>query len=78
MKQAKDLELSIYFDAYGHMLTPKQSEIFDLYYNEDLSLSEIASMKNTSRQAIADSLTRARKRLHELEDGLGLVHQRKS
>lgn len=77
MDRSKDLELSVYFDAYGEMLTSKQSEIFDLYYNEDLSLSEIAFLKHTSRQAVSDSLSRARKRLLELEDGLGLVQQRK-
>lgn len=72
-KQTKDLGLAAYFDAYGSMLTPRQSEVFDLYYNEDLSLSEIAAISNTSRQAVSDTLARARRRLRQLEDGLGLV-----
>ena len=72
-KRIEDLQLAAYYDAYGAMLTPKQSEIFDLYYNEDLSLAEIASLSCTSRQAIADTLARARRRLRALESGLGLV-----
>lgn len=75
-KQVKDLQLSVYYDAYGSMLTRKQSEVFDLYYNEDLSLSEIAALSKTSRQAISDTLARARRRLRQFEDSLGLVTDR--
>lgn len=69
----KDLDLTFYFDAYGAMLTPRQSEVFDLYYHEDLSLGEIAALSNTTRQAVADTLGRARRRLMQCENGLGLV-----
>lgn len=72
-KQGKDLLLTVYYDAYGSMLTPKQAEVFNLYYNEDLSLGEIAALSKTSRQAISDTLARARRRLRQLEEGLGLV-----
>lgn len=72
-RQIKDLGLTVYYDAYSALLTPRQSEVFDLYYNEDLSLGEIAALSRTSRQAIADTLARARRRLLDLEAGLGLV-----
>ena len=34
--------MTMLFDFYGDILTPRQRELFDLYYNEDLSLAEIA------------------------------------
>lgn len=74
MKQ-KDLDFSIYYDYYGKFLTEKQSNLFEMYYNDDLSLAEISSMMGITRQAVRDGLERARKKLLSMEDKLGLVQE---
>lgn len=56
---AKNLEISILLDYYGQMLTEKQLEVAQLYYNEDLSLAEIAQLANNTRQGVRDSIKRA-------------------
>ena len=71
--KATPLEMSLLFDFYGETLTEKQRELFDLYYNEDLSLSEIAEHAGITRQGVRDSVKRAEHALHEMEDKLGLV-----
>ena len=47
---AKNLEISVLLDFYGEMLTEKQRDVVELYYNEDLSLSEIAAHSQITRQ----------------------------
>ena len=69
--KATPLEMSLLFDFYGETLTEKQRELFDLYYNEDLSLSEAAELAGITRPGARDSVKRAA--LHEMEDKLGLV-----
>lgn len=71
--KGKPLEMSLLFDFYGETLTDKQRELFDLYYNEDLSLSEIAEHAGITRQGVRDSIKRAEHALGEMEDKLGLV-----
>ena len=66
--KATPLEMSLLFDFYGETLTEKQRELFDLYYNEDLSLSEIAEHAGITRQGVRDSIKRAEHALHEMED----------
>ena len=61
------LELCLLFDFYGEMLTDKQRELFDLYYNEDLSLSEIAEHAGITRQGVRDAVVRAEHTLTALE-----------
>lgn len=63
------------FDFYGELLTDKQREYFDLHYNEDLSLAEIASLSGVSRQAVWDNIRRAESSLREIEGKVGLVER---
>ena len=73
MSFEKDLKWSLYLDVYGGMLTEKQSKLFDLYYNEDCSLAEIAEQFSISRQGVLDGIRRAQDKLSGLEEKLGLV-----
>lgn len=61
------------FDFYGDLLTDKQKEYYDLHYNSDLSLFEIAEMNGTSRQAVWDIIRRAEQTLRDIETKTGLV-----
>ena len=69
----KSYEMVLLFDFYGGALTQKQQELFDLYYNEDLSLGEIAENEGITRQGVRDAVLRAETVLTELEQSLGLV-----
>ena len=70
---AKDLKYSSLLDIYGGVLTEKQREMLELYYNEDLSLSEIAANEGISRQGVRDSIKRGEEALADLEDKIGVV-----
>ena len=72
---AKDLSVSMLYDFYGDLLTEKQQELIELYYNEDLSLSEIASHSGITRQGVRDSIKRAEFQLAEFEEQLGLANR---
>ena len=69
----KDLSVSLLMDFYGEVLTQKQREVIDLYYNEDLSLAEIAQEAKITRQGVRDSIKRGEMTLHEMEEKLGLA-----
>ena len=71
--KAEELELSLLLDYYGDLLTEKQRTCFELYYNQDLSLSEIAQEAGISRQGVHDSLTRARATLQAMEAKTGAM-----
>ena len=68
----KNVQISILFDFYKELLTRKQADTINLYYNQDLSLSEISEHLNITRQAVRDSIKRGEKLLFELEERLGL------
>ncbi len=69
----KDLKISLLLDYYGGYLTEKQFEVMDLYYNEDLSLAEIAEHTGITRQGVRDSIKRGEATMLELEEKSGLV-----
>ncbi len=66
----KNVKISILCDLYGKLLTEKQFEFLDDYYNNDLSLSEIAENNNITRQAVRDNIKKGEKKLFEYEDKL--------
>ena len=72
MKQ-NALQMTLLLDYYGELLTEKQKTCFDLYYNQDLSLGEIAEEAGISRQGVHDSLARAEATLLDFEQKLGCV-----
>ena len=72
---AKDLRVSFLLDFYGDMLTDTQREVVDAYYNEDLSLAEIAQDRDITRQGVRDAIKRAEQQLLEMEDRLGLTRR---
>lgn len=69
----KNIVLSILCQIYGKLLTERQLAIMEEYYNNDLSLSEIAENNNITRQAVRDNLLKAEKKLMEFEEKLGLM-----
>ena len=65
--------MTMLFDFYGELLTDRQKEFFDLYYNEDLSLAEIAENAGISRQGVRDVIVRAEAAMQEIEDKTGII-----
>jgi len=71
-----DLTLrALYFDFYGSLLTEKQKEIYDLYYQQDLSFGEISEIRGVSREAVYDLLKRTEEALIFYESKLKLVEK---
>ena len=69
------VEVSLLMDYYGSLLTDKQRDIMEWYYNDDLSLAEIAEVNKTSRQAIHDLIKRCYKQLLSYESKLNLLQK---
>ena len=65
--------MAMLYDFYGDLLTDRQKEFYDLYYNEDLSLAEIAENYGITRQGVRDVIVRAEAYLTEIEDKTGLI-----
>lgn len=68
---AKNLDITMLLDIYGDMLTEKQRSFLDYYYNDDLSLSEIAENEGITRQGVRDAIKRAEGILLDMEEKLG-------
>ena len=71
----KNLHYVLLLDCYGSLLTEKQRELLDGYYNEDLSLSELAEPRGISRQAVHDSIRRGEHQLEQLEEQMGIAQR---
>ena len=68
-----DVNMSLLLDFYGDTLSEKQKEAMDLFYNGDLSLSEIAEITGITRQGVRDRIVKSEQILTELENKLGLA-----
>lgn len=67
------VKISILLETYGKLLTEKQYNLLDDYYNSDLSLSEIAENEGITRQAVRDNLKKGENKLFEYEEKLGIM-----
>ncbi len=67
------MQFSMLLDFYGAVLTEKQRDVMELYYNEDLSLGEIAEHENITRQGVRDSIKRGEAQLTEMEEKLQML-----
>lgn len=67
------VKVSMLCDLYGKLLTPKQFEFLNDYYNNDLSLSEIAENNQITRQAVRDNIKKGEKKLFEYEEKLSFM-----
>lgn len=71
----KDFAVTVLLDVYGMMLTERQRETMELYYEEDLSLGEIAEHAGITRQGVMNCLKKSERHLRQLETKLGLVRK---
>lgn len=69
------LQKTMLLDFFGDLLTDKQREYYDLYHNEDLSLSEIAENVGITRQGVYDIITRAESTLMDMEEKTGIIRR---
>ena len=72
---AKNMEITLLFDFYGDMLTEKQRDMIELYYDNDLSLAEIAENEGITRQGVRDSIKRGEQTLFEMEEKFHLAER---
>ena len=69
----KNVEVNLLLDFYGNLLTDRQREVMSLYYEDNLSLTEIAEDLSISKQGVSDILKRAEKVLYDTESKLNLL-----
>ena len=77
MELENSVKISILLEIYGKLLTPKQYELLDDYYNNDLSLAEIAENENITRQAVRDNLKKGERKLFDYEEKLEIMKKKK-
>ena len=75
MAEGETIDRALLLDFYGELLTDKQRKYWDLHWNEDLSLAEIAGDEGLSRQGVWDILRRAEANLREVEEKTGLIRR---
>lgn len=73
----KNLNMGYLLDFYGDILPERKRSVMDMYYNEDLSLAEIASEIGISRQGVRDILKKSEEELTFYEEKLGLAQKLK-
>lgn len=73
----KNVKISLLLQIYGKLLTKNQYKTLNNYYNEDLSLSEIAELEKTTRAAIRDRLKNGEEKLFKYEETLGIMKKNK-
>ncbi len=71
MNENKNINISLLLDIYGPTLPKVQYDSLDLYYNEDLSLAEIADNTGKTRQGVYDAIKRGESSLNDMESNLG-------
>ena len=71
----KNLHISYLLDFYGDALTEKQREVMEQYYNDDLSLAEIAENFGITRQGVRDAIKRGEGTVLELEEKIGFARR---
>ena len=71
----KNVQISMICQIYGKLLTDKQFELINDYYNNDLSLSEIAENNEITRQAVRDIIKKGEKKLFEYEKELKFMEK---
>lgn len=71
----KNVIIGILFEYYGKLLSKKQAQAIELYYDEDLSLTEIAEIQGVSKQSVSETIKRSEKSLFEFEENLNLVER---
>ena len=75
MAEGETIDRALLLDFYGELLTDKQRKYWDLHWNEDLSLAEIAGDEGLSRQGVWDILRRAEANLRDVEEKTGLIRR---
>ena len=68
-----NVRISMLCEFYGKLLTKNQLEVLEDYYNNDLSLAEIAENKGITRQAVRDNIKKGENKLFEFEEKLGFM-----
>ena len=75
MDRGEPIDRALLLDFYGELLTEKQRKTWDLHWNEDYSLAEIAELEGLSRQGVWDLLRRAEQNLRDVEAKTGIVRR---